>query len=398
MIKTTNFTDLENINLTKEISLVAPQDCPLTTIIMGKGYDTTGSKIVTWREKTLDNTEDISQVEGSTTDTFQSSARAEKSNVCEIFKKATSISGTADASSITGVSDLFAEEINDRLIEMKVNIEKKLINGTKDDGSASPYVRKMDGLLAFALPENIVKSPAITEPKIKETVKKLWDAGMSSGTYIAMVNADLKEDIDALYANKYSYIAQESLFGLIVSSIQTNYGTIKLVLNRHMPTDKMVVFDPAFVKISYLRQPHFELLAKTGDSINGHVIGEMTLKMLNQKAIAVFEIDVVAPTLSGATIDDTNKVVTLSFSEPIENACKDIATLKTKVTLASDGTTFGALASGDKVAITNGKLVVTFASALSTATNQIKVGADAVADSAGNKNAEFTTDAIDASA
>lgn len=398
MIKTTNFTDLENINLTKEISLVAPMDCPLTTIIMGKGYDTTGSKIVTWREKTLDNTEDISQVEGSTTDTFQSSARAEKNNICEIFKKAVSISGTANASTITGVSDLFAEEVNDRLIEMKISCEKKLINGTRNDGSLTPFVRKMDGLLSFALPENTVKNPTITEPKIKETVKKLWDAGMSSGTYIAMVNADLKEDIDALYDGKYSYIAQESLFGLVVSSIQTNYGTIKLVLNRHMPTDKMVVFDPAFIKISYLRQPHFELLAKTGDSINGHVIAEMTLKMLNQKAIAVFEIDVVAPTLSGATIDDTNKVVTLSFSEPIKNACKDIATLKTKVTLASDGTTFGALASGDKVAITNGKLVVTFASALSTATNKIKVGADAVADSAGNKNAEFTTGAIDASA
>jgi len=398
MIKTDNFTSLENVNLAKEISLVSPQDTPLTSIILSKGFDSTGSKIVTWREKTLDTTEDISQVEGSTTDTFQTSARAEKSNVCEIFKKAVSISGTANASTITGISDLFAEEINDRLIEMKVNIENKLINGTRNDGSASPYVRKMDGLLAFALPENIVKSPAITEPKIKETVKKLWDAGMSSGTYIAMVNADLKEDIDALYANKYSYIAQESLFGLIVSSIQTNYGTIKLVLNRHMPIDKMVIFDPSYLKMEYLRAPQFELLAKTGDSVSGHIIGEMTLKMLNQKAIAVFEIDTVAPTFTSVAIDDTKKIATITMSEKVSNATADLTALKAKVTLASDGTTFGALVSGDKVAITNGKLVVTFASALSTATNKIKISADALKDSAGNKNAEFTTGAIDATA
>lgn len=372
-------------------------DTPLTTIILGKGFESTGSKIVTWREKTLDTTEDISQVEGSTTDTFQTSARAEKSNICEIFKKAVSISGTANASTITGISDLFAEEINDRLIEMKVNIENKLINGTRNDGSASPYVRKMDGLLAFALPEHTVKNATVTETKIKETVKKLWDAGMTSGTYIAMVNADLKEDIDALYDGKYSYIAQESLFGLIVSSIQTNYGTIKLVLNRHMPTDKIVIFDPSYLKMEYLRAPQFELLAKTGDSVSGHVIGEMTLKMLNQKAIAVFEIDVVAPTFTSAAIDATNKIVTLTFSESVVNATASITALKAKVTVATDGTTFAALGATDSVKISDGKLVVTFNSALSTATNKIKIAGDALKDSAGNKNAEFTTDAIDAS-
>lgn len=397
MIKTTDFTALENINLTKEISLVAPQDTPLTSIILSKGFESTGSKIVSWREKTLDTTADISQVEGSETTVFQTSSRAEKSNICEIFKKAVSVSGTANASSINGISNLFAEEINDRLIEMKINIEKELINGVKNDGSVSPYIRKMDGLLSFVLPEQTVKNAIVTETSIKETVKKLWDAGMTSGTYIAMVNADLKEDIDKIYADKYSYIAQESLFGLIVSSIQTNYGTIKLVLNRHMPVDKIVIFDPSFLKMEYLRTPQFELLAKTGDSVSGHIIGEMTLKMLNQKAIAVFEIDDVVPTYDSVALDATKKIVTLTFSENISNATASNTALKAKVTVATDGTTFVALGATDTIAITAGKLVVTFASALSTTTNKIKVGADAVKDIGNNKNAESTTAAINAS-
>lgn len=288
MINTTNFTALENVNLTKEISLIAPMDTPLTTIILGKGFEATGSKIVTWREKSLSFDADISQVEGSETTVFQASARAEKNNVCEIFKKAVSVSGTASASVVTGVSNLFAEEINDRLIEMKVNIEKALISGVKNDGSLTPFVRHMGGLLSFALPGQSVSNLTVTEAKIKETLKKLWDAGMASGQYIGMVNADIKEEIDALYDGKYSYIAQESLFGLIVSSIQTNYGTIKLILNRHMPVDKLAIFDPSYLKMAYLRAPQFELLAKTGDSASGHIVGEMTLKMLNQKALAVF--------------------------------------------------------------------------------------------------------------
>ncbi len=288
MIKTNNFTDLENINLTKEISLVAPQDTPFSSILLGKGYDTTVSKITTWREKTLDATEDISQVEGSETTVFQSSVRAEKSNVCEIFKKAVSISGTANASAITGVSDLFAEEVNDRLIEMKINIEKKLINGIKDDGSLTPFVRKMNGLLSFALEDNTVTSASLTEAKFKETVKKLWTNGLG-GNFIGMMNADLKETIDGIYDGKYSYIAQESLFGLVTRTIQTNYGNVTLVLNRHMPIDQIAVFDPSYLKVAYLRQPQFELLAKTGDSISGHIVAELTLKMLNQKALAVFK-------------------------------------------------------------------------------------------------------------
>ncbi|AFM40994.1 phage capsid family protein [Desulfosporosinus acidiphilus SJ4] len=291
MITTANFTSLENINLAKEISLVSPLDTPFSTMLLGGGkFDTTTSKIDTWRTKSLDNTADISQVEGSETSVFQASARAEMSNVCEIFKKAVSVSGTASASGITGVPNSFAEEINDRLIEMKVSMEKQLINGVKNDGSATPFIRRMGGLFSFALAEQSISNATagtLAEADVKDTVKALWTAGMATGQYIGMVNADLKERIDALYDGKYSYIAQENLFGLVVSSIATNYGTIKLLLNRHMPVDKMVVFDPAYLKIAYLRQPQFEMLAKTGDYTQGQVIAELTLKVMNPKAISV---------------------------------------------------------------------------------------------------------------
>lgn len=289
MIKTTNFSTYENIDLSKEISLVAPLDTPFYSLLLGKNLvDATGSKITTWREKSLDDTEDISVAEGSTTDTFQSSARAEKNNICEIFKKAVSISGTADASTITGVSNLFSEEVNDRLIEMKVNIEKKLISGIRNDGSLTPFVRKMDGILSFALAEQTETDTVLNEVNFKATVKNLWDAGLSSGNYIGMCNADLKEAIDTIYDTKYSYIAQENLFGINVRTIQTNYGNVSLILNRHMPVDQLMIFDPSYFKVSYLRKPFFEMLAKTGDSISGQVIAELTLKCFNQKALAVF--------------------------------------------------------------------------------------------------------------
>lgn len=289
MVKTDNFTVSENIDLTKEISLIHPADTPLTTLLLANGnYDKATSKIVTWREKTLNTDEDISVEEGSETTEFQESARAEKNNVCQIFKRAVAVSGTAMASEVVGISDMLAEELNDRLIEMKINMEKAFLNGVKSDGS-DDGIRKMQGLINFVPAANKVNR-VFGEDAFKATVRKLWENGLATGNYVALVNADLKEQIDALYKDQYNYIAQEDKFGLVANKINTNYGVVNLVLDRHMPVDQICVFDPAFVRIAFLRQPTFEPLAKTGDSIKAQVIAEPTLKVLNQKAVALYTV------------------------------------------------------------------------------------------------------------
>lgn len=290
MIKTNTFTTNENIDLTAEISLVAPMDTPLTSFIMGKGqYESGLANVTTWREKTLDTTEDISFIEGSETDEFQATQRAEKSNTMQIFKKAVLVSGSAQASKIKGINDLVAEEVNDRLIEMKVQVEKALITGTRLDGSEAPFVRKMQGLLEFAPADNRTVG-VFSEDTFKGTVRKLWDSGLGASEYICMVNADLKEEMDKWFADSYSYNAPMNEFGIVVHKINTNYGTVNLILNRHMPVDKAVIFDPKFVELSFLRKPFFEPLSKTGDNVKAQVITEVTLKVLNEKAVATMEI------------------------------------------------------------------------------------------------------------
>jgi hypothetical protein len=109
------------------------------------------------------------------------------------------------------------------------------------------------------------------------------------------------------------------------------------------------------------------------------------------------EADTTAPTLTKAEISANHKSVTLTFSEDIVNATADAAALKVAVQLAKDGTTFAALAPTDTVAISGTTLVVTFETALTTATNKIKVAAEALKDAAGNLTAVITTDTIDAS-
>lgn len=289
MYKTDNFTKNENIDLTKEISLVAPMDTPLLSLLMARGqYSQATSKTINWREKSLSFDEDISAVEGADAKDFTQSTRAEKNNIQELFIKNVAISGSALASEVTGISDLMASEVNDRLIEMKVAVEKSLLKGVKKDGSATPFIRKMDGLQSFVPETNKTKGATLTEKVFKDTVFKLWENGLGSNEFYAIVNAEMKETIDTFYEGKYNYVAQEDKFGLVVTQINTNYGVVNLILDRHMDADKMIVFDPSFLEVSFLRNPQFEQLGKTGDSEKAQVVTEASLKVLNEKAVSMY--------------------------------------------------------------------------------------------------------------
>ena len=130
----------------------------------------------------------------------------------------------------------------------------------------------------------------------------------------------------------------------------------------------------------------------------------LTVKLANEVAPVAFNVsvaDVTAPTLASSaptTLESANKkVLTIAFSEEVLNAGADLDALKGALKLATDGSKFNSLDVNDTVAIIDGKLVITFNTALSTSTNKVKIAANALKDAAGNKNLEITTDAVNAS-
>lgn len=147
----------------------------------------------------------------------------------------------------------------------------------------------MQGLLGFAHADNTIKADSFM-PNFQTFARKLWENGLGTNEYICMINADMKEEMDDFYKSSYIYNAPISEFGIVVHKVNTNYGVVNVILNRHMPVDKAVMFDPKFIKLSFLRKPFFESLAKTGDNVKAQVITEATLKVLNEKAVAVLDI------------------------------------------------------------------------------------------------------------
>lgn len=285
MFKSTNFTEKEQISLSKEIAVIGVEETPFTSMLMAKGnIEKALSTVYTWREKTLNTLDDISAVEGSDDITFHESARAELNNVLEIFKVGVQISGTAEAMKSTQLN----QEVADRLLELKVNMEKKFLLGTKNDGSVAPFKRQMAGLFAQADASNdVAVTGTIAEADIKQAMRNLWSKNLGSGNVYAFVNADLKEQIDSIYTDKYGYNHVTTDFGLLVDSINTNYGRVHFVLSAHVPADKVVFFKDSYVDLAYLRKPQVEALAKTGDNKKAQIVAEATLKVASPKAVAV---------------------------------------------------------------------------------------------------------------
>lgn len=286
MLDTTKLTTQENIFLTEEITVVAPLATPLTTLLLGKGKVKDGSaKIHTWREKSL-NFSDATAKEGADATDFINSSRAELNNIMEIFSRATAVSGTAQATGST--KDLFSQEIEDRLSEVKVAIEKKLIKGVKNDGS-NGSARTMGGLETFVgttLPK-VATIGALTEKDVRGLARALFEQGNENAEMYVLVSPDVKEQIDELYKENYQYTHTTNDFGIVVSTINTNYGVMNFVVDRYASNDKIVAFDLNVLAISYLRQPQFEQLGKTGDSLKGLVTAEATLEVGSKKAVVV---------------------------------------------------------------------------------------------------------------
>lgn len=285
MIKSSTFLETEQLSLSNELVVLGIQATPLTSLLLSKGsVEKAMSTVYTWREKTIDNTDDITFAEGSETTVFQESVKRELNNILQIFKKAVSISGTAEAMQ----RNKFTEEVSDRLLELKINLEKTLINGLKDDGSTTG-IRKMSGIIEMADVANAVTASNGVDALL-QGMRKMWDNDLSEGQYYAFVNADIKEEIDTHFQSSYSYQHKTTNFGLLVETINTNYGQVNLVLSKHVPADKIVLFNDKYVDMVTLREAQFEALAKTGDSTKGHIVGEYSLKVASPKGVAILTV------------------------------------------------------------------------------------------------------------
>ena len=291
MKKHANVLTGELLDLTSEIALLSPTDTPLTTLLYSMGKTVGATDItVSWREKELHKPSSMTDnlmLEGAEAPESVHSTRTMKSNICQIMSKATSVSGTLNALNPYGIGNEYAQEINDRLLELKRDMEYFFLSGTKaTESGVTP--RQMDGLMNL-VGNSIDASGELTEDILVDAMEKMWEAGVSSENIYAFCGATVKRKINKLVAENaatriHAELGQRHALGIMVDRLVSDFGDFNVVLNRHMPKNAILIVDLNEVEIATLRPVFFQELAKTGDYTKGQIITENTIKLLNSKA------------------------------------------------------------------------------------------------------------------
>lgn len=286
MVKRKDFLENEVVDLREEIALVSPTDTPLTTLLMGRGATVPATDItVTWRERKLNETRGTLKKEGAEAGDPIKSSRGTLSNVCQIIEKVTQVSGTAEKLNPKGIGSSFNAEVADRLIEAKRDLEWYFLNGVRAEETES-VPRQMNGLINLVNAENVIDATdGLTEALMLDAMQKMWDHG-SQGEYYTFVNAGVKRKLNELFKNGQNVriniengIAQVQ--GVTVQRVESDFGVLNLVLNRHVDAKTMLILDLDQVQIAELRGTFFEMLPKSGDYHKGHILNESTIKLLN---------------------------------------------------------------------------------------------------------------------
>lgn len=286
MVKRKDFLENEVIDLREEIALTSPTDTPLTTLLMGRGAIVPATDItVTWRERKLNEDRGTLKLEGAEAGDPVKSSRGTLSNVCQIIEKVTQVSGTAEKLNPKGIGSSFNAEVNDRLIETKRDLEWYFLNGVRA-AETETTPRQMNGLINLINADNVLDATAgLSEELMLDAMQKMWDHG-SQGEYFTFVNASVKRALNNLLksaANIRINIENglSQTMGITVQRVESDFGTLNMVLDRHMDVNTMLILDLDQVQIAELRGTFFEMLPKSGDYHKGHILNESTIKLLN---------------------------------------------------------------------------------------------------------------------
>lgn len=137
----------------------------------------------------------------------------------------------------------------------------------------------------------VYEATPLTETLVLDLVQQVWENGglMESETATVLCNATMKRAMTELFITRKNYQEMSrNLAGVSVTTIETDFGRLNLMLDRHMPTAAIQLVSleecvPVFLPVPGKGFLFVEELAKTGAAEKRQMYGEIGLKYGNEK-------------------------------------------------------------------------------------------------------------------
>lgn len=224
--------------------------------------------------------------EGDDPEAPRSVDRTTNFNYTQIGQEQVSATRTARKRDIYGGGDPYDHEVEKKFKELAIRFERSLLFGQRSI-SGDSQKRFMGGILYYLSTNTASGTAANAKTVLNDIIRKCYEQGGTPSTAIVSpaVKAAISANVDASLRRS---TVDEKQGGSVIESFMSDFGDLTFIVDRFMPKTKGLVLQSEYLsRVNF--DPYFhELLAKTGDSDKGEIVGEFTLRLKNEKAHGVF--------------------------------------------------------------------------------------------------------------
>lgn len=236
--------------------------------------------------------------EGDESDNTYYTTPTAPDNRSQIFHAEILITGSEqDATQRYGITDQYKYQLmkwlggrgggngkKGRAGDLMIDLEHTFFYG-EEIARASGTAGAMGGVPSF-LSTNVtdLSSAQLTPDALEDEIENCWSNGGKPNLIIC--NAFNKRLINSWYEGAARTSRTERTGGVIINEIETDFGTLSVMLNRWCPADEVYIVQDDLMGWVTLRDWFVEPLAKGGDYRKDQIIGEFSFVLCNEKAHA----------------------------------------------------------------------------------------------------------------
>lgn len=243
-------------------------------------------------------------IEGDEATTDAANANVRRFNYTQISDKVARVSGTQEAVTNAGMKSTMAREMEDKMKELKRDVETTILQDVAYVVGTDTVARKMAGLSTYVI-TNVSKasdgtlatgdgSDAYTEGTARVLSEDLVEAALAlawtngGNPTMGVCNAFQKRKFAAFSGSstKMSDGDKRKVTNNVEVYVDPLGTEIRLLPCRQAPADKVSFIDPDYFAFAPLRNFASWDLAKDGDSNRKQILVEYTSEVRNEKAHA----------------------------------------------------------------------------------------------------------------
>ena len=256
------------------------------------------------------------QIEGDSESYTSITSPTRAGNYTQILFKQFLVSGTQEVVAKAGRKSEIQRQVKKQMRELKNDFEYAIVRNQASSVGGAATARSMGSIESWipttdnsgngvratttasastaAFAAGVVAAPtdgttnaAVTEAKFREALQLAWADGGTDN--VVLVEPTQKTAISAFsgIATKTTQIPNEKVRAVIQASAEfyvSEYGTHQIVLHRHVRSSVILVLDPDYWALAFLRKPFMEKMAKTSDGEKVALRMEATLVCRNHNA------------------------------------------------------------------------------------------------------------------